>query len=105
MSISYSDSVLFIMSQAMIQDSNNSIEEALSKGHQFGNKRPINLKDDNQSNDKKNQKTDHLHKFSNYTTIVQFISKKKKRARVDGLYHYVLWRENIRALRNQKSLC
>ena len=105
MCMPYSESVLFKMSQAMIQASNVPINEALLKGDHFRNKRSRNLEDDDQSNDQKRKKIDHLHGFRNYTSMVQFIGKKKKCARVDGLYQYVLWRENIRAEKNQQPLC
>ena len=104
MSIPYSESVTFKMSKAMIQASIVPINEALLKGDHFRNKRSRNLMDDDQSIDLKYMKMDYLHELRNYNAMVQFISKKKKRARVDGLYHYVLWRENIRAERNQQPL-
>ena len=105
MSISYSESVIFKMSQALIQASNDPINEALLKEDLFRNKRLRNLKDDDQSNDQKRKKTEHLHELKNCTTLVQFIKIKKKCARVDGLYHYVLWRENIRAAKNPQPVC
>ena len=101
MSISYSESVTFKMSKAMIQASIVPINEALLKRDHFRNKRSRNLMDDDQSIDLKYMKMDYLHELRNCNAILQFISKKKKCVRVDGLYHYVLWRENIRAGRNQ----
>ena len=101
----YSESVMFKMSKAMVQASNVPINEALSKGDRFRNKRSRNLKDDDQSIDLKYMKMDYLHELRNCNAILQFISKNKKCVRVDGLYHYVLWRENIRAGRNQPPLC
>ena len=66
-------------------------------GNLLEKKRSRNLEYDDSSADHKRKKINDQHGFIYHPTIINFLCQKKKHARVDGLYHYVLWKENIKA--------